>query len=105
VAGADRDPIPVPGALRAVTGEDIRMGAIGMLTFKEPSIYGPDVSWAGLSRALAAALAGDAARFAVAPAADVPHRRRAHVLLHLALRQDRDRPVPRPAEGSGGPGL
>ena len=37
----------------AVTGEDIRMGTIGRLTFKEPSIYGPDTSWAGLSRALA----------------------------------------------------
>lgn len=72
VAGADAHPIPVDGALRAVTGEDVRMGTIGMLSLKEPSIYGPDASWAGLSRALAAALAGDASRFAVAPPADVP---------------------------------
>ncbi len=72
VAGADRQPIPVEGALRAVTGEDIRMGTIGMLTLKEPSIYGPDASWAGLSRAIAAALAGDASRFAASPSADVP---------------------------------
>ncbi len=71
VAGADADPIPVPGALRAVTGEDIRMGTIGMLTLKEPSIYGPDASWAGLSRALAAALTGNASAFAAA-AADTP---------------------------------
>jgi pimeloyl-ACP methyl ester carboxylesterase len=64
VAAADESPLPVEGAVRAVTGEDIRMGAIGRLTFPEPSIYGPDVSWAGLSRALQAALAGDAAAFA-----------------------------------------
>ena len=68
VAGADDHPIPVTGALRAVTGEDIRMGTIRMLTFKEPSIYGPDVSWAGLSRALAAALDGNASSFVSAPA-------------------------------------
>lgn len=64
VAAADLSPIPVEGALRAVTGEDIRLGTIGRLTFKEPSIYGPDVSWAGLSRALQAAIDGDAAAFA-----------------------------------------
>ncbi|MFD1504252.1 alpha/beta hydrolase [Georgenia yuyongxinii] len=65
VAAADAAPIPVEGALHAVRGEDIRTGTIGRLTFKEPSIYGPDVSWAGLSRALAATLAGDASAFAV----------------------------------------
>jgi pimeloyl-ACP methyl ester carboxylesterase len=65
VAGADRNPIPVPGALRPVTGEDIRLGTPSKLTFKEPSIYGPDVSWAGLSRALRAAIAGDASAFAL----------------------------------------
>jgi pimeloyl-ACP methyl ester carboxylesterase len=74
VADADAHPIPVEGALRAVTGEDIRMGTIGFLTFKEPSIYGPDVSWAGLSRALAAARAGDAVSFAAGPSADVPQQ-------------------------------
>jgi pimeloyl-ACP methyl ester carboxylesterase len=68
VAGADERPIPAAGALRAATGEDIRMGTKGRLTLKEPSIYGPDASWAGLSRALAAALAGDASAFGVAPA-------------------------------------
>jgi pimeloyl-ACP methyl ester carboxylesterase len=71
VASADRHPIPVPGAMRAVTGEDIRMGAVGLLRFKEPSIYGPDLSWAGLSRALARAVAGDASAFALPPA-DTP---------------------------------
>jgi pimeloyl-ACP methyl ester carboxylesterase len=74
VAAADRHPIPAEGVLRPVTGEDIRMGTISFLTFKEPSIYGPDASWAGLSRALAAALAGNAAAFGVAPPADVPQQ-------------------------------
>jgi pimeloyl-ACP methyl ester carboxylesterase len=72
VADADAQPIPVDGGLRPVTGEDIRMGTIGFLTLKEPSIYGPDSSWAGLSRALAAALAGDASSFLAAPPAGVP---------------------------------
>jgi pimeloyl-ACP methyl ester carboxylesterase len=72
VADADANPIPTEGVLRAVTGEDIRMGMSSKLAFKHPSIYGPDVSWAGLSRALAAALAGDAVAFAPAPSADVP---------------------------------
>ena len=67
VARADQQPIPVGGAMRPVTGEDIRMGTVGLLRFKEPSIYGPDLSWAGLSRALARALDGDAAAFALPP--------------------------------------
>ncbi len=71
VARADRTPIPVPGALHAVTGEDIRMGTKGLLRIKEPTaIFGPDLNWAGLSRALKAALAGDASAFALP--ADVP---------------------------------
>ena len=68
VADADKHPIPVAGALRPVTGEDIRMKVPEMLTFKEPSIHGPDLSWAGLSRALARAVEGDAASFMLAPA-------------------------------------
>ena len=67
VASADRTPIPVPGALRAVTGEDIRLGTGGMLRFKNPAIYGPDLSWSGLSRALQRALDGDASAFAGPP--------------------------------------
>jgi pimeloyl-ACP methyl ester carboxylesterase len=65
VAGADRHPIPVEGAIRAVTGEDIRMETKGKLRFKEPAIFGDGLSWAGLSRALRDAVAGDAAAFAV----------------------------------------
>jgi pimeloyl-ACP methyl ester carboxylesterase len=65
VARADRDPIPVKGAVHPVTGEDIRMNVERGLYFKEPNIYGPDVSWAGLSRGLEKALAGDASYFAM----------------------------------------
>jgi pimeloyl-ACP methyl ester carboxylesterase len=72
VADANRQPIPVEGAVRPVTGDDIRMGTKGLLRFKEPSIYGPDLSWAGLSRALQSALNGDASAFMVAPPAGVP---------------------------------
>ena len=67
VAGADRHPIPVRGALRAVTGEDIRMQTPGGLLFKEPTVFGPDRSWAGLSRAIKAAVEGDASMFALPP--------------------------------------
>jgi pimeloyl-ACP methyl ester carboxylesterase len=70
VRQADQNPIPAEGALRPVTGEDIRMGTKGLLRFKEPSIYGPDLSWAGLSRALQKAIDGDAPAFAVAPAGE-----------------------------------
>jgi pimeloyl-ACP methyl ester carboxylesterase len=68
VARADRHPIPVKGALRPVTGEDIRMNTIGLLVFKKPSIYGPDISWGGLSRAIRSTLQGDATPFAQPPA-------------------------------------
>jgi pimeloyl-ACP methyl ester carboxylesterase len=65
---ADRHPIPVAGALRPVTGEDIRMGTIRLLVFKKPSIYGRDISWGGLSRAIRSTLRGDATPFAQPPA-------------------------------------
>jgi pimeloyl-ACP methyl ester carboxylesterase len=67
VAGADEHPIPVDGALRPVTGEDIRMRTIALLTHKEPDLAGPDASWAGLSRAIAGALGADASGFALPP--------------------------------------
>jgi|SRR4051794_3052882 len=68
VARADQDPIPVDGALRPVTGEDIRMATIGLLRFKRPTIYGPENSWGALSRAIHSALRGDAVAFAQPPA-------------------------------------
>jgi len=67
VAAAEQHPIPVDGALRPVTGEDIRMRTIGLLVYKEPALAGPDVSWAGLSRTLAQAVGGDASGFALPP--------------------------------------
>ncbi len=67
VADADRHPLPVRGALRAVTGEDIRMQTPAGLLFKEPTLFGPDRSWAGLSRGIKAALEGDASMFALPP--------------------------------------
>jgi pimeloyl-ACP methyl ester carboxylesterase len=73
VAAADRRPIPVPGALRPVTGADIRMGTKGLLRFKLPSVYGPALSWSGLSRALNNAIHADASAFAVAPAGAPQH--------------------------------
>jgi pimeloyl-ACP methyl ester carboxylesterase len=74
VAAADVHPIPVDGAVRPVAGEDIRMRMFDLLALKEPSIFGPDASWAGASRALAAAMAGDASAFAVPPEADLSSR-------------------------------
>lgn len=67
VAGAEQRPIPVDGALRPVTGEDIRMQTIRLLTHKEPPAGDPDYSWAGLSRAIARAVGGDASAFALPP--------------------------------------
>src|SRR4051794_7431260 len=55
VTRAEQHPMPVDGALRPVTGEDIRMNTISKLLFKRPSIYGPDLSWGGLSRAIRSA--------------------------------------------------
>lgn len=73
VTEADRAPIPAKGAIRPVTGADIRMGTKGLLRFKEAAIFGPRLSWAGLSRALQSALTGDASAFAVAPAGVTQH--------------------------------
>jgi pimeloyl-ACP methyl ester carboxylesterase len=67
VAGADQRPIPVDGAMRPVTGEDIRMRTVDLLTVKEPAPGAPDHSWAGLSRAVARAVDGDASGFALPP--------------------------------------
>jgi pimeloyl-ACP methyl ester carboxylesterase len=70
VEGADKRPIPVSGAIHAITGEDIRMTTKGLLRFKEPSVFGPDKSWAGLSKVLKAAIDGDASAYAIP--ADAP---------------------------------
>lgn len=67
VARADRAPMRVNRAVHPVTGEDIRLGTQRGLLFKYPAIYGPDLSWAGLSHALKAAGEGDATAFATEP--------------------------------------
>ena len=41
VARADANPIPVEGALRPVTGEDIRMGTKSLLATKDPVPIAP----------------------------------------------------------------
>jgi pimeloyl-ACP methyl ester carboxylesterase len=74
VRDADAHPLQVPGAIRPVSGEDIRIATADGLTLKEPSIYGPDASWAGFSRRLAAALAGDGSGFAIPVGADIASR-------------------------------
>ncbi len=68
VERAEKRPIPVAGAIHGVTGEDIRMFTKGVLRFKDPSIFGPDQSWAGLSKAIKAAVDGDATAMAKMPA-------------------------------------
>ena len=70
VRRADRHPIPVRGALRPVTGDDIRMNTPAYLGFKYPTIFGEDKSWAGLSRMIKAAVAGNAEGFAMPSQAD-----------------------------------
>jgi pimeloyl-ACP methyl ester carboxylesterase len=67
VQRADRHPIAVAGALRPVTGEDIRMIMPNLLALKDPNVIGGDLSWPAASQALAGALAGDASAFAYPP--------------------------------------
>jgi pimeloyl-ACP methyl ester carboxylesterase len=68
VADADRTPIPVDGALRAVTGEDIRRETMGKLRLRERADFAPGISWPDLSDALQQALKGNAPAFALPPA-------------------------------------
>lgn len=65
VAAADRSPIPVAGAARPVSGEDIRLNTQDKLLFKEPTVFGR--GWAALGEAIAQTRAGDATAFAMAP--------------------------------------
>jgi pimeloyl-ACP methyl ester carboxylesterase len=74
VREADAHPLAVPGAVRPVSGEDIRMATVNGLALKEPSIYGPDESWAGFSRKLQAALSGDGSPFGIPVEADLSAR-------------------------------
>ena len=60
-------PSPCGARCAPVTGEDIRMQTPAGLLFKEPTLFGPDRSWAGLSRGIKAAVEGDASMFALPP--------------------------------------
>ena len=68
VIRANRHPIPVQGALRPVTGDDIRMRTPVWLTLKDANVFGgPDLSWATFSKVIQLAVAGDASGFAFEP--------------------------------------
>ena len=68
VARANRHPIPVEGALRPVTGDDIRMNTPHWLQLKDANVFGgPDLSWATLSKLIQLAVAGDASGFIFPP--------------------------------------
>ena len=64
---AQKHPIPVEGALRPVTGDDIRMNTPMYLVLKTPNVLAPQLSWALFSQALKLAVAGDASFFAWPP--------------------------------------
>jgi pimeloyl-ACP methyl ester carboxylesterase len=64
VRDADQNPIPVEGALRPVTGDDIRMNTPTWLVAKTPNVIAGELSWPVFSEVLRRAVAGDAAYFA-----------------------------------------
>lgn len=68
VERANRHPMPVEGALRPVTGDDIRMNTPRWLNLKDANVFGgPDLSWATLSTLIKLAVAGNAVGFAFPP--------------------------------------
>lgn len=67
VKSADQNPIPVEGALRPVTGEDIRMFTPNWLLSKTPNVITGELSWAVFAEVLRRAVAGDAVYFAWPP--------------------------------------
>ncbi|MEV0798208.1 alpha/beta fold hydrolase [Kribbella sp. NPDC050281] len=69
VRSADLNPIPVEGALRPVTGDDIRMNTPGWLAAKTPNVLAGELSWPVFSELLRRAVAGDAQFFAFPPPA------------------------------------
>lgn len=64
LASADQNPIPVDGALRPVTGDDIRMTTPNWLVAKTPNAIAGELSWPVFSEVLRRAVAGDARYFA-----------------------------------------
>jgi pimeloyl-ACP methyl ester carboxylesterase len=69
VAAADRSPLPVPGAARPVTGEDIRTATQEYLLVVKATLFN-HLDWAGLGAAIAAARDGDGSGFAMPPTDD-----------------------------------
>ena len=67
VQSADQHPIPVEGALRPVSGDDIRMNTPNWLAAKTPNVLAGDLSWPVFSEVLRRAVAGDAQFFAFPP--------------------------------------
>jgi pimeloyl-ACP methyl ester carboxylesterase len=60
--------MPVEGALRPVTGDDIRMNTPRWLNLKDANVFGgPDLSWATLSTLIKLAVDGNAVGFAFPP--------------------------------------
>ncbi|MEU4286823.1 alpha/beta fold hydrolase [Kribbella sp. NPDC026596] len=64
VRDADANPIPVEGALRPVSGDDIRMNTPNWLAAKTPNVLAGELSWPVFSEVLRRAVAGDAQFFA-----------------------------------------
>ncbi len=67
VQDANQNPIPVDGALRPVTGDDIRINTPRLLTAKYPNAIVGDLSWAAFAEILRRAVAGDAQYCAFGP--------------------------------------
>jgi pimeloyl-ACP methyl ester carboxylesterase len=67
VQRAQKHPIPVQGALRPVTGDDIRMNTPTYLLAKTPNVIAGQLSWALFSQALKLAVDGDASFFPFPP--------------------------------------
>ena len=67
VRDADQNPIPVEGALRPVTGDDIRMNTPNWLAAKTPNVLAGELSWPVFSEVIRRAVAGDAQYFAFGP--------------------------------------
>jgi pimeloyl-ACP methyl ester carboxylesterase len=67
VQRAQKHPIPVEGALRPVTGDDIRMNTPTYLLAKTPNVVAGQLSWALFSQVLKLAVDGDASFFAFPP--------------------------------------
>jgi pimeloyl-ACP methyl ester carboxylesterase len=80
VQRAQKHPIPVEGALRPVTGDDIRMNTPTYLLAKTPNVVAGQLSWALFSQVLKLAVDGDASFFAFPP----PNSPTDNILARLA---------------------